>query len=207
MASFKNITQYQYKDPAVAALIFNAQDEIFKQMFATVSNFMDSINTLFSDQLTQTKMVIVIMSCLFGILIVVQAPTSYALNNIVHSQIDIFLKLPNRVCAKLERSANDFINKVRVCLHRHVTIYHRTARTLWKKRPLPPWNSSPTMIPTSRGLSLLTTWEANSSTYLSGHGSPSSGASSWPSAPPLASCQRCTSPRSISTRSYMTRSP
>ncbi|MDR3548794.1 MAG: hypothetical protein P4M11_11115 [Candidatus Pacebacteria bacterium] len=112
IAQFQDVSQFRSKDATVATLIYNAANTVFKSMFLAVNNFVASISTLYTQQLSETISIVLI--CIFGALIFVQAPISYMLNSVVISQVDIFLKLPNRVCAKLERAANDFVTRIHV---------------------------------------------------------------------------------------------
>ncbi len=114
IAQFQDVSQFRSKDATVATLIYNAANTVFKSMFLAVNNFVASISTLYTQQLSETETISIVLICIFGALIFVQAPISYMLNSVVISQVDIFLKLPNRVCAKLERAANDFVTRIHV---------------------------------------------------------------------------------------------
>ena len=114
ISCYKNLSSFAYNSSSIATLIYNTQNIVYKFSMTSTDLFMLNMMSLYNDQLQQSKLMFIILMCIFALLVSVQAPTSYALDSIAMSQVDIFLKLPLKVCAVLAADANSFVGKIQV---------------------------------------------------------------------------------------------
>lgn len=114
MSTVKSVSQYIYSNPVFGVLQYNTLNGMYYGSTATTNRFLSDIKSIYDSQLYQTEIVVIATTCAFLVLICIQIPTGYALNKAVSGQVDIFLQLPNRACAKLAKSSNEFVNRIQV---------------------------------------------------------------------------------------------
>ncbi len=112
ISQFQNASAYKYSDPAISSMFFNLQSGIFSATTTSFTDFIQSVYALYDSKLNSMIVLACILGSIFILLVAIQAPTVYNLNKLVCSQIDIFLRMPLRACIKLEKHANEFINRI-----------------------------------------------------------------------------------------------
>lgn len=112
ISHYKKASQFSYNDPAFATLYYNIKNDMQENTNVVINSFMTEMKNLYNEQSRNAKIVVIVLCCILGVLIWLQAPMAYWVNRTVDSQVDIFLKMPSRVCAKMERLANRFVIKV-----------------------------------------------------------------------------------------------
>lgn len=137
--AYTDPANFTYTNPNLATLFYNTNNGIFNAVLSAVSGFLTEMNKVCTSQIDETETIVVVLSCIFGLLIFFQAPMGCMMNKVVNSQVDIFLRLPCKACMKLERSANDFVVRAHVSLGLTSCRTTRTfaAKTTGKTRPRP----------------------------------------------------------------------